>query len=101
MFLLVFVKVAPFSYQKYGIFKCGFGQDPLAERACRDPLTAAILAGRWIRSAAVDDEGGRRWRANPDARDGSALAVAEPASLYAGATGMVLFLRDEDNPINQ
>jgi lantibiotic modifying enzyme len=60
-----------------------------SERA-ETPLTAAILAGRWIRAAAVDDEGGRRWRANPDARGRSALA-AEPASLYAGAAGIVLF----------
>ncbi|SDK05368.1 lanthionine synthetase LanC family protein [Nonomuraea jiangxiensis] len=55
------------------------------------PLTAAILAGRWIRSAAEEDTGGRRWKANPDARGRSALASAEPASLYAGAAGIVLF----------
>lgn len=54
------------------------------------PLTAAILAGRWIRSAAVDDEHGRFWRANPDARGGSAV-TPEPASLYSGAAGIVLF----------
>ncbi|MEV1240358.1 lanthionine synthetase LanC family protein [Nonomuraea sp. NPDC049750] len=60
-----------------------------SERA-ETPLTAAIMAGRWIRSAAVDDERGRHWRANPDPRGRSALA-AEPASLYAGAAGIVLF----------
>jgi lantibiotic modifying enzyme len=55
------------------------------------PLIAAILAGRWIRGAAVDDGRGRRWVANPDARGRSALSAAEPASLYAGAAGIVLF----------
>ncbi|MBG0822668.1 lantibiotic modifying-like protein [Planomonospora sp. ID91781] len=54
------------------------------------PLTAAVMAGRWIRSAAVDDGRGRHWKANPDPRGRSALA-AEPASLYAGAAGIVLF----------
>ncbi len=54
------------------------------------PLTAAILAGRWIRSAAVDDEHGRYWRANPDVRGRSAVSP-EPLSLYSGAAGIVLF----------
>lgn len=54
------------------------------------PLTAAVSAARWIRSAAIDDEHGRRWRANPDPRGRSALAP-EPSSLYAGAAGVVLF----------
>ncbi|WP_068924061.1 lanthionine synthetase LanC family protein [Planobispora rosea] len=54
------------------------------------PLTAAVAAGRWVRSAAVDDERGRHWRANPDPRGGSAV-TPEPASLYAGAAGIVLF----------
>ncbi|MDP4502318.1 lanthionine synthetase LanC family protein [Nonomuraea turcica] len=61
-----------------------------SERA-ETPLTAAILAGRWIRAAAVDDAHGRIWLANPDARGRSAFTVAEPASLYAGAAGIVLF----------
>ncbi|WP_336209405.1 lanthionine synthetase LanC family protein [Nonomuraea sp. LPB2021202275-12-8] len=60
-----------------------------SERA-ESPLTAAILAGRWIRSAAVDDEHGRHWRANPDPRGRSAV-TAEPWSLYSGAAGIVLF----------
>ncbi|MGN9844208.1 lanthionine synthetase LanC family protein [Nonomuraea sp. H19] len=51
------------------------------------PLRVAIGAARWIRSAAADDG---RWLANPDARGRSALAP-EPASLYAGAPGIVLF----------
>jgi lantibiotic modifying enzyme len=54
------------------------------------PLTAAILAGRWIRSAAADDEHGRRWLANPDPHGGSAVTSA-PWSLYSGAAGVVLF----------
>lgn len=54
------------------------------------PLSAAIRAGRWIRSAAVDDDHGRRWLANPDPHGGSAL-TPEPSSLYAGAAGIVLF----------
>ncbi|MEV4475593.1 lanthionine synthetase LanC family protein [Nonomuraea salmonea] len=54
------------------------------------PLTAAILAGRWVRSAAVDDEHGRWWQANPDTRGASAV-TAEPWSLYSGAAGVVLF----------
>ncbi|MGW0810208.1 lanthionine synthetase LanC family protein [Nonomuraea sp. NPDC002799] len=54
------------------------------------PLTAAILAGRWIRAAAADDALGRRWLANPDPRGGSAVSP-EPSSLYSGAAGIVLF----------
>ncbi|QFY07403.1 lantibiotic modifying-like protein [Nonomuraea phyllanthi] len=54
------------------------------------PLAAAVLAGEWIRSAAADDEHGRRWAANPDRRDGSAV-TPEPWSLYSGASGIVLF----------
>ncbi|MCA2176401.1 lantibiotic modifying-like protein [Nonomuraea glycinis] len=57
------------------------------------PMTAAIMAGRWIRSAAVDDERGRHWRANPDPR-GRAAVDTEPDSLYAGAAGIVLFFLD-------
>ncbi|HEX4817964.1 MAG TPA: lanthionine synthetase LanC family protein [Nonomuraea sp.] len=60
------------------------------ERA-ETPLAAAVLAARWIRSAAVDDGGGRRWCANPDPRGRSALAAPESASLYAGSAGIVLF----------
>ncbi|MGV9329397.1 lanthionine synthetase LanC family protein [Streptosporangium sandarakinum] len=68
------------------------GLDPTRSSSARaeTPLTAAIMAGRWIRSAAVDDERGRHWRANPDARGRSALSP-EPGSLYAGAAGIVLF----------
>ncbi|MBF8189411.1 lantibiotic modifying-like protein, partial [Nonomuraea sp. K274] len=54
------------------------------------PLTAALRAGRWIRSAAADDEHGRRWLANPDPRGASAV-TPEPWSLYSGAAGIVLF----------
>ncbi|MGI5271913.1 lanthionine synthetase LanC family protein [Nonomuraea sp. CA-218870] len=54
------------------------------------PLSAAILAGRWIRSAAVDGGQGRHWLANPDPRGRSAV-TAEPSSLYSGAAGIVLF----------
>ncbi|MCW2880662.1 MAG: Lantibiotic modifying protein-like protein [Sphaerisporangium sp.] len=54
------------------------------------PFTAAIKAGRWIRSAAVDDERGRHWRANPDPQRHSARS-GQPGSLYAGAAGIVLF----------
>ncbi|MEW9552142.1 lanthionine synthetase LanC family protein [Nonomuraea sp. NPDC050783] len=61
-----------------------------SERA-ETPLTAAIMAGRWIRTAARDDASGRTWEANPDARGRSALAAPEPGSLYAGAAGIVLF----------
>lgn len=56
------------------------------ERA-ETPLAAAILAGRWIRTAAVDDVGGRRWRANPDARARSALVAARPAQWTAAPDG--------------
>ncbi|MEU4571235.1 lanthionine synthetase LanC family protein [Nonomuraea sp. NPDC023979] len=57
----------------------------------RTPLDAAVEAARWIRSAAVDDGRGRRhWAANPDP-GGRAAVPAEPASLYAGAAGIVLF----------
>lgn len=62
------------------------------ERA-ETPVTAAIMAGRWIRQAAVDDARGRHWRAHPD-RDGRAAIAAEPASLYGGAGGIVLFFLD-------
>ncbi|GAA3846064.1 hypothetical protein GCM10022226_81950 [Sphaerisporangium flaviroseum] len=54
------------------------------------PRTAAVMAGRWIRSAAVDDERGRHWRPNPDPRRDSA-GSGRPGSLYAGAAGIVLF----------
>ncbi|WP_049563761.1 lanthionine synthetase LanC family protein [Nonomuraea sp. SBT364] len=54
------------------------------------PLDAAIEAARWIRSAAVDDGSRRHWAANPD-HGGRAAVPAEPASLYAGAAGIVLF----------
>jgi hypothetical protein len=63
-----------------------------SERA-ETSLTAAVMTGHWIRSAAVDDERGRHWQANPDPGGRSALA-AEPASLYAGAAGIVLFFLD-------
>ncbi|MGW7483347.1 lanthionine synthetase LanC family protein [Nonomuraea muscovyensis] len=59
------------------------------ERA-ESPLSAAILAGRWIRSAAVDDGHGRWWRANPDPRGRSAV-TPESWSLYSGSAGVVLF----------
>ncbi|MFC6081987.1 lanthionine synthetase LanC family protein [Sphaerisporangium aureirubrum] len=54
------------------------------------PLSAAIAAARWIRSAAVDDEHGRYWKANPDP-GGRSAGTPEPSSLYAGAAGIVLF----------
>ncbi|MET8141075.1 lanthionine synthetase LanC family protein [Sphaerisporangium sp. NPDC005288] len=54
------------------------------------PLAAAISTGRWIRSAAVDDERGRHWRANPDPGRRSARS-GRPGSLYAGAAGVVLY----------
>ncbi|WP_043635300.1 lanthionine synthetase LanC family protein [Nonomuraea candida] len=54
------------------------------------PLTAAIMTGRWIRSAALDDAHGRSWQANPDTRGGSAV-TPQPWSLYSGAAGVVLF----------
>jgi lantibiotic modifying enzyme len=50
-------------------------------------LRVAAGAARWIRSAAAGDG---RWLANPDASGRSALAP-EPASLYAGAPGILLF----------
>ncbi|MDF5757109.1 lanthionine synthetase LanC family protein [Spongiactinospora sp. TRM90649] len=66
------------------------------------PLEAAVLAGRWIRSAAVDEparilsgttrweSAGRVWRGNPD--PGGQSAAAGPShSLYAGSAGIVLF----------
>ncbi|MEV7010866.1 lanthionine synthetase LanC family protein [Streptosporangium sp. NPDC051022] len=53
-------------------------------------LLAAVEAARWIRSAAVDDERGRHWRANPDPR-GKAAMPGQPLSLYSGAAGIVLF----------
>ncbi|MEO3868196.1 lanthionine synthetase LanC family protein [Nonomuraea sp. B12E4] len=54
------------------------------------PLSAAIGAARWIRAAASGDGPVRHWRANPDPSGRSALAP-EPASLAAGAAGIVLF----------
>ncbi|MCG5213759.1 lanthionine synthetase LanC family protein [Streptosporangium soli] len=54
------------------------------------PLDAAVEAGRWIRSAAVDGDQGRWWRANPDPNGASAV-TGQPLSLYAGAAGIVLF----------
>ncbi|RBQ19308.1 lantibiotic modifying-like protein [Spongiactinospora rosea] len=62
------------------------------------PLEAAVLAGRWIRSAAVEEPSRHAaeqrvlsWRANPD--PGGRSAAAGPShSLYAGAAGIVLFL---------
>ncbi|MEV7807909.1 lanthionine synthetase LanC family protein [Microbispora sp. NPDC088329] len=54
------------------------------------PVTAAVTAARWVRSAAVDDDLGRRWRANPDPR-GRSAAAGDDASLYSGAAGVVLF----------
>ncbi|GAA0919883.1 lanthionine synthetase LanC family protein [Nonomuraea longicatena] len=55
------------------------------------PLNAAILAGRWIRTAGVSSGLGRHWRANPDRRGRSAFTASDPASLYAGAAGIVPF----------
>ncbi|GAA3036835.1 lanthionine synthetase LanC family protein [Streptosporangium longisporum] len=54
------------------------------------PLATAVEAARWIRSAAVDDERGRHWRANPDPH-GRAAMPDHPLSLYSGAAGIVLF----------
>ncbi|XVQ84333.1 lanthionine synthetase LanC family protein [Microbispora siamensis] len=54
------------------------------------PVTAAVTAARWVRSAAVDDDLGRRWRANPDPR-GRSAGAGDVSSLYAGAAGVVLF----------
>ncbi|GII00109.1 lanthionine synthetase LanC family protein [Planobispora takensis] len=67
------------------------GSDLTRSSRAETPLTAAVSAGRWIRRAAVDGEHGRHWKANPDPRGRSALNPAEPASLYAGAAGIVLF----------
>ncbi|WP_327046457.1 lantibiotic modifying-like protein [Microbispora sp. NBC_01189] len=68
------------------------GRDPIRSRGERaeTPLTAAIMAGRWIRAAAVDDERGRRWRANPDPY-GRPATAGGPVSLHSGAAGIVLF----------
>ncbi|MEU7916094.1 lanthionine synthetase LanC family protein [Microbispora bryophytorum] len=73
------------------------GPDPFrsSDERAETPLTAAIMAGRWIRTAAVDDESGRRWRANPDPH-GRAAPPGGPAPLYSaslhsGAAGIVLF----------
>ncbi len=60
------------------------------EPGTESPLLAAAGAARWIRSAAVDDERGRPWRANPDLR-GRAALPGQPLSLYSGAAGIVLF----------
>ncbi|WP_169947753.1 lanthionine synthetase LanC family protein [Microbispora sp. H11081] len=54
------------------------------------PVTAAVTAARWVRSAGVDDDLGRLWRANPDPR-GRASGAGDASSLYAGAAGVVLF----------
>ncbi len=54
------------------------------------PVTAAVTAARWVRSAAVDDDLGRRWQANPDPR-GRSAGAGDVSSLYAGAAGVVLF----------
>ncbi|MEZ7124950.1 lanthionine synthetase LanC family protein [Nonomuraea sp. AD125B] len=62
---------------------------PMSARA-HSPMTAAISTARWIRSAAVDDEHGRHWRANPD-RHGRPALRPRPRSLYSGAAGVVLF----------
>ncbi|MGW5265791.1 lanthionine synthetase LanC family protein [Microbispora sp. NPDC004025] len=76
------------------------GPDPIRSSGERadTPLTAAIMAGRWIRTAAVDDEHGRRWRANPDPHGRPAApggpggpASLHSASLNSGAAGIVLF----------
>ncbi|MEU0518127.1 lanthionine synthetase LanC family protein [Streptosporangium sp. NPDC006007] len=60
------------------------------EPGAESPLLASVGAARWIRSAAVDDERGRHWNANPDPRGGAALP-GRPFSLYSGAAGVVLF----------
>ncbi|MEU6997920.1 lanthionine synthetase LanC family protein [Nonomuraea sp. NPDC046570] len=52
------------------------------------PIEAAVQAGRWIRSAAVDDARGRHWLAGAG---GAAALPHRPASLYSGAAGIVLF----------
>ncbi|WP_230984229.1 lanthionine synthetase LanC family protein [Microbispora oryzae] len=53
-------------------------------------MTAAILAARWVRSAAVDDGRERHWLANPDPR-GRSAGAGHSSSLYSGAAGIVLF----------
>lgn len=60
------------------------------EPGAENPLATAVGAARWIRSAAVDDERGRHWRANPDPRARAAMPD-HPLSLYSGAAGIVLF----------
>ncbi|MFI6512708.1 lanthionine synthetase LanC family protein [Streptosporangium sp. NPDC050855] len=60
------------------------------EPEAESPLATAVEAARWIRSAAVDDERGRHWRANPDPH-GRAAMPDHPLSLYSGAAGIVLF----------
>jgi lantibiotic modifying enzyme len=60
------------------------------EPGAENPLATAVRAAHWIRSAAVDDERGRHWRANPDPR-GRAAMPDHPLSLYSGAAGIVLF----------
>ncbi|MBO4275216.1 lanthionine synthetase LanC family protein [Microbispora triticiradicis] len=57
---------------------------------CETPTTAAVMAARWVRSAAVDDALGRQWLANPDPR-GRSAGAGNASSLYAGAAGVVLF----------
>ncbi|WP_433380015.1 lanthionine synthetase LanC family protein [Streptosporangium sp. CA-115845] len=60
------------------------------ESGAESPLATAVEAARWIRSAAVDDERGRHWQANPDPR-GRAAMPDHPLSLYSGAAGIILF----------
>jgi len=60
------------------------------EPEAESPLATAVGAARWIRSAAVDDERGRHWLANPDPR-GRAAMPNHPLSLYSGAAGIILF----------
>ncbi|MEV4381284.1 lanthionine synthetase LanC family protein [Streptosporangium sp. NPDC049644] len=60
------------------------------ESGAKSPLATAVGAARWIRSAAVDDERGRHWQANPDPR-GRAAMPDHPLSLYSGAAGIILF----------
>ncbi len=69
------------------------GTDQEGSARAGSPLRAAVLAGRWIRSAAVDDSLGRRWQANPDPHGRSASA-GPSSSLYAGTAGIVLFFLD-------